>query len=45
MKDWRTPEQEEADRRSRPALRLEAWGAGIAMAVVALIMLRALLGW
>lgn len=45
MKDWRTPEQEEADQRSRPALRLEAWGASIVLALFVLIMLRTLFGW
>lgn len=45
MRDWRTPKQELEDQRSRRGLRLEAWGMGLALAVLLLVMARELFKW
>jgi len=43
MRDWRTPEQEAEDRRSRRDLKLEGWSIGLLLAIMILIMLRELI--
>ena len=42
MRDWRTPEQELEDQRSRRWLSLDAWAIGIALTVLLLVMAREL---
>lgn len=45
MRDWRTPEQELEDQRSRRWLRLDAWAIGIALTGMLLVMARELFRW
>jgi len=45
MRDWRTPEQELQDKRSRRGLMLDAWSISLAMAVLLLVMARELSRW